>query len=435
MFQLYETPLRFDRHLEERFRRDYHLQTIPATRAALALGVALYGAFGILDYLTMPISRDEIWVIRFGVVCPIFAILLGLSFVRRLWRNMQGLVSLGVLAAGWGIVAMIALSDASELGHQYYISGLLLVVMFAYGFTRLRFWPATLTNLAIVLAYEFVAIHFKQALASIEGTLTFILHNFFFLGANLIGLFTALALESYSRMVFLQKMRIEDEQARSEQLLLNVLPEAVVARLKRSSGVIANEFPEASVLFADIVNFTGIASRYAPGDLILLINEVFSHFDLLAERHGVEKIKTIGDCYMAAAGVPEPRLDHAEALAGLALDMLEYVNSETFGKGRKLSMRIGIHSGPLVAGIIGRKKFQYDLWGETVNMASRLESLGRAGAIQISRPTYERIQRSFDCLSGPPVRIGGVGEVEVWHILGKKSDAIPLPEEIRQAAG
>ena len=207
-------------------------------------------------------------------------------------------------------------------------------------------------------------------------------------------------------------------QERSEALLLNILPKEIAAILRAAPRTIADRYEGASVLFADVVDFTPMSAQMTPTAMVEMLDEVFSAFDLLVEKHGVEKIKTIGDCYMAAAGVPRPREDHALALARLALEMQDTVRTRTFG-GCRLVFRIGINSGPVVAGVIGRKKFIYDLWGDAVNTASRMESHGRAGAIQITRATYDLISREFLCEPRGTVRVKGKGEMEVWHVLAR----------------
>jgi guanylate cyclase len=211
-------------------------------------------------------------------------------------------------------------------------------------------------------------------------------------------------------------------QERSESLLLNILPKNVSEVLKREQRTIATHHPAASILFADVVNFTPMAGAMTPLDLVNLLNEVFHCFDGLVDRYGVEKIKTIGDCYMVAAGVPVERTDHASALVGLALDMQAAVNGRRFG-GRQLSFRIGINSGPVVAGVIGRKRFIYDLWGDAVNLASRMESHGQSGAIQITRGTYELVKEEFECEARGSIEVKGAGSIEIWHVLGRKPRA------------
>jgi len=207
------------------------------------------------------------------------------------------------------------------------------------------------------------------------------------------------------------------EQERSERLLLNILPAKIAALRKVSDKTIAERFDSVSVLFADVVGFTELSARMDAAELIELLNQVFSYFDDLAELYGVEKIRTIGDNYMVAAGVPESRPDHAQALARLALDMMEYVGRYP-GRERRLQFRIGINSGPAVAGVIGQRKIQYDLWGDTVNVASRMESQGKPGKIQISHNTHALLGNEFICQPRRPIEVKGKGEMVTWFLTG-----------------
>jgi adenylate cyclase len=208
-------------------------------------------------------------------------------------------------------------------------------------------------------------------------------------------------------------------QESSEMLLLNILPKQISEALKKEPRAIAAHYDEASILFADIVEFTPIAATMMPLTLVDLLNDVFECFDDLVDKYDLEKIKTIGDCYMVAAGVPRPRVDHARALVNFALDMQREISNRTFG-GRRLAFRIGINSGPVVAGVIGRRKFIYDLWGETVNMASRMESHGQSGVIQIARNTFDIVSGEFDCQARGEIEVKGAGRVETWYVTGRK---------------
>jgi guanylate cyclase len=211
-----------------------------------------------------------------------------------------------------------------------------------------------------------------------------------------------------------------NEQAKTESLLLNILPREIATILKNENRVIADQFESASILFADVVNFTPMSASMTPAELVELLNEVYSHFDTLVEKYDLEKIKTIGDCYMVAAGVPRRRPDHALVLTQLALDIRDYVSQHEF-QGRQLKFRIGINSGSVVAGVIGRKKFAYDLWGDAVNTASRMESHGSGGFIQITEDTYTFIKNDFNCESHGKVNVKGKGEINVWYVLDKLS--------------
>jgi adenylate cyclase len=215
---------------------------------------------------------------------------------------------------------------------------------------------------------------------------------------------------------------LDVERQRSERLLLNVLPASIAARLKQSQGVIADGFPDVTVLFADIVNFTPLSEGIAPEGVVQLLDELFSGFDQLAQRHGLEKIKTIGDAYMVVGGLPEPRPDHAEAVAEMALAMRQEVARRVGPTGRPLQVRIGIDTGPVVAGVIGRSKFSYDLWGDTVNTASRMESQGLPGCIQVTERTYQRLRNRYRFEQRGPIQVRGKTAMVTYLLLGRNPD-------------
>ncbi len=204
--------------------------------------------------------------------------------------------------------------------------------------------------------------------------------------------------------------RLSFERERAESLLLNVLPAEVAAELKETGTTTTRRFEAISVLFADIVGFTPLSAEMEPEEMVDQLNDVFSYFDQLADKYGCEKIRTIGDNYMVAAGVPTPRDDHAHAIAALALEMLEYA------KTGPLSFRLGINSGPAVAGVVGTSKFQYDLWGDTVNIASRMESHGEPDRIQIAEGTYRLIKDDFGTTRRGPIEIKGKGTLTTWYL-------------------
>ncbi|HEV3497431.1 MAG TPA: adenylate/guanylate cyclase domain-containing protein, partial [Actinomycetes bacterium] len=209
------------------------------------------------------------------------------------------------------------------------------------------------------------------------------------------------------------------ERERSERLLLNVLPAPIAARLKQGEEVIADGFPEVTVLFADLVDFTRRSQDTTPERVVRVLDELFTALDRLAERHGLEKIKTVGDAYMAVGGLPQPRPDHAEAVADMALAVREEVPRHLDPGGRPLQVRIGIDTGPVVAGVIGRRKFSYDLWGDTVNVASRMESNGVPGCIQVTDRAYRRLRDRYRFERRGPVDIKGKGELVTWFLVGR----------------
>ena len=217
---------------------------------------------------------------------------------------------------------------------------------------------------------------------------------------------------------YLDQLRAEREK--SERLLLNILPKSIADRLKQGESTIADSFPDATVLFADLGGFTKLSSHVPAPELVRMLNEIFSKFDWLAELHHLEKIKTIGDAYMVAGGLPTPRPDHAEAMAEMALDMLKVVTRLESGEGRRFDVRIGISSGPVVAGIIGSKKFIYDLWGDTVNIAKRMEELGRLGAIQVSEATYKHLKGKYLLEGRGIIEVKGKGKMMTYFLSGRQ---------------
>jgi class 3 adenylate cyclase len=212
---------------------------------------------------------------------------------------------------------------------------------------------------------------------------------------------------------------LQAEQDRSEQLLRNVLPGPIADRLKQGEEVIADGFPEVTVLFADLVDFTRRSHRSSPERVVRVLDDLFSALDRLAERHGLEKIKTIGDAYMVVGGLPEPRPDHAQAVAEMALALREEVPRHRDPDGRPLAVRIGIDSGPVVAGVIGRRKFSYDLWGDTVNTASRMESRGVTGRIQVTERTYRRLCDRYRFQHRGPIQVKGKGTLDTWFLVAR----------------
>ncbi|MBE9097399.1 adenylate/guanylate cyclase domain-containing protein [Tychonema sp. LEGE 07203] len=213
---------------------------------------------------------------------------------------------------------------------------------------------------------------------------------------------------------------LREEQAKSEKLLLNILPKAIAERLKEDETTIAEYFPAVTVLFADIVGFTPLSAHMNPIELVEILNQIFSRFDLLCERHGLEKIKTIGDAYMVAGGLPNPRADHAEAIAKMALDMQTEIARFNVRNRKYFSIRVGIHSGPVVAGVIGIKKFIYDLWGDTVNIASRMESHGLSWRIQVSETTYHLLEHKYLFQERGIIDVKGKGRMKTYLLVGIK---------------
>ncbi len=208
---------------------------------------------------------------------------------------------------------------------------------------------------------------------------------------------------------------IEEEQAKSDKLLLNILPLSIAERLKAEERNIANRYEDVSVLFIDMVDFTPLSTKMSPEKLVEMLNQIFSHFDEISLKYGLEKIKTIGDAYMVVGGIPEPKKDHLNCCIKAGLEMMAYINSG-YETGDSLQVRMGLHCGPVIAGVIGAYKFTYDLWGETVNIASRLESTSLPGCIHCSELVYERAKSNYKFIARGKTLLKGMGDVPTYFL-------------------
>jgi len=322
-----------------------------------------------------------------------FALLLYPFFLMILWNPIAMQWSLGGFAASGVLMTWSVLAPICAL-------------MFQSVRQALWWFAAFLVLLAVSLYFDDQVAAWAKPTA--HGT------SMLFFAMNLIGPSVAIFL---SMLYFVQAFR--REHARSEGLLLNILPGPIAERLKQGEQVIADRFAEVTVLFADIVGFTQLSARISPEALVSMLNAVFSAFDNLSDRHGLEKIKTIGDAYMVVGGLPEPRPDHAEAVAAMALDMQAAVARIGVELGRPIGLRIGIDTGPVVAGVIGKRKFAYDLWGDAVNTASRMESQGVENGIQLTEGAYQRLKDSYICEARGVIEVKGKGKLSTYLLMGK----------------
>jgi class 3 adenylate cyclase len=218
----------------------------------------------------------------------------------------------------------------------------------------------------------------------------------------------------------LAREKLQQEQALSERLLLNILPAPIASRLKQGEKTIADDYADVTVMFADIVDFTAISAQMAPAHLVAMLNEIFSICDRLTEKYGLEKIKTVGDEYMVVGGLSRPRPDHTEAIAEMALDLRRTICALSDGRGQPLSVRIGIAAGPIVAGVIGNTKFSYDIWGDTVNTASRMETQGCADCIQVTAAVYERLRARYEFEGRGVIQVKNKGDMTTYFLTGRR---------------
>ena len=374
------------------------------------------------------------------------ALVLHFGWIFVFWRlgyTTLSLVNIGsvciwafniALIRGWGAILTAVVIGAWEvMGHQFlaiYYFGwgygfqyfLLVVVAFAFmmNFRNMAI-PITLFIICVsAFLWYYYSVQYwlphDQDDATVRET---------FLTVNVVTAFTILAIMSYvySEAARKAEAKLELEQQKSERLLLNILPASIAERLKERNSVIADHFESTTVMFSDIVGFTALSETMSPAELVDRLNGIFSAFDDLADRYGLEKIKTIGDAYMVAGGFPERRDGHVNDVCAMALDMLAALEACNRGAGQALDIRIGIHTGPAVAGVIGIKKFVYDVWGDTVNTASRMESSGLPGRIHMSEQAAALLDGEFIVEERGMVDLKGKGPMKTYWLLGRREEA------------
>jgi len=407
--------LRFtDAGLERGFQEQYFRDNIAYVRTAHVIAIVGWAFFGI--FVAPPGSHESYLVITLLAGVGVTSVSLGLTYRRRFARWWQPSVAALV-------VVYPALSELYRMlwGHPADwtgVVGLLLVLAFAYALLRLQYRYAALAGLLAIVCYNVTRILIQE-----PGDIGLIQPDIYFVAFAVVGTAAAFALERFARLLFLRERDVDRERERGDALLRNILPESIIGRLKmREPGIedgrIAEMYAEATFLFADLVGFTERAAHMDPDELIATLDEVFGRWDQLADRFGLEKIKTIGDAYMAVAGVPEARTDHVEAAAHMALEIRDGLSELRWPTGSSISVRIGIACGPVIAGVIGHRKFAYDIWGDTVNAASRLESAAVPGSIQVSDAVYDRLCGNYAFREPYVVDLKGKGLTTAHTLLG-----------------
>lgn len=416
--RLQRLRLRFvDPALESAFQADRFRHNVGNIRFAFFAGAALWVVWGLLlrPYIGVLHELRLDTVMRFGVFIPILVIGFVLTFSRsfeRIWEWVAAAVATATL-----LLWVYYVSQVVTLPPEYGYVGVTLITAFTYTLLRLRFvWVLLITAIGIAayLAFAFSAPYVYDASRTLA---VLYLVSFGFLGA-----LAAYRMERFTRELFLRERQVDRERSRSDGLLVNTFPEAVIERLKTASGGrIAERFDQVSVMFVDAVGSTAQAARSSPEAFTDALDDLFSRFDRLVERHGLEKIKTIGDAYVAVAGAPIPFADHALAAAAMALDVLAESAKARWPSGDPIVVRVGVATGPAVAGVIGELRFAYDLWGDTVNLANRLEQSAPPGGVLVSEATAMASADRFDF--GPPqtLDLKGKGPTSVRVLLGRGS--------------
>jgi adenylate cyclase len=407
--------LRFlDQALERDFLDDLGAGAAHHYRIVMPIGLLLYLVIGLFEReLPHAATRS---LIRYGFTAPILlgSCLFGWAPPALFRRHFQIVATVGIAALMISVAAMICFGQGPTAA--FGVMSIALTLLGAHTILMLRHAHATVAGVLATAAFLAGAL-VTRPLSSID----LVMATSYLVIANLLGFLGSRYLEGYRRSEFLLRREVERERARSERLLLNVLPEPIARRLKASEARIADRFPEVTVLFGDIVGFTPLSQSLDPEALVAALDGLFSAFDQEAERLGLEKIKTIGDAYMVVGGLPTPREDHARAVAEMALAMQAIMARHEFAPGVRLRMRIGVHTGPAVAGVIGKKKFAYDLWGDTVNTASRMESHGVDDSIQVSEATWRRLSEAGYLLERRgEIEVKGMGSMVTYWLRGRR---------------
>ena len=402
--------LRFpDPQEEAGFQAGLARALLPIIVTGLVAGLWLWPAIGLLLLSIGPVNVPGV----LAIVVAMSALNVATIVLLRRQPSLPRVELIGAVdcaVSGVGIIVLAAATGVPAMS-AYVVPGLILASIYAFVVFQLPPGPGIGAAAVYMVAYLVAPLpHAGLATVALEILL---------IGASVgIGAMAAYLLErsmreSYrqGRLIESQSSEIAAERAKSDRLLLNVLPARIAARLREEPGSLAERFDEATVLFADLVSFTSLSERLGPQRTADMLNELISRFDDLTEQLGLEKIKTIGDAYLVVGGIPEAMPDHAARVVRMGLAMVETTASYALESGLPLVVRIGVHSGPVVAGVIGRLKFAYDVWGDTVNVASRLESSGLPGEVQVSEATVTALGDGFDVRARGALDLKGKGTV------------------------
>jgi adenylate cyclase len=391
-------------HYAESVARRFRVLTLTTQISA-----AVSGFFGILQIVT---GKDVLWIGLINVAAA--AIFLA---IPQLYRFGELLAPITFIVVAYATITAVCAHIGTGSGMQFYYLVATMVLMLVFGIEHMVL-SSTLAALgaATVIALEFLVPNDTGVQPDWSFTFGFVVST---LSAWVLVVATvSAALRETARA----EAAMEAEYQRSESLLTNILPASIARRLKDPTRtIIADKYDDASILFADIAGYTKRASDTTPTELVRFLDTLYTDLDALVDRHGLEKIKTSGDSYMVVSGVPQPRDDHVEALACLALDMADAVSDLKDPMGRAVPLRIGLAAGPVVAGVVGSRKFFYDVWGDAVNVASRMESTDVAGRIQVPQSMYERLKHKYVLEERGDVDVKGKGLMHTWYLVGRRN--------------
>ncbi|MEH2287418.1 adenylate/guanylate cyclase domain-containing protein [Nostoc sp.] len=391
-------------------------QSFLLNRLQLQAQIILIAGLTLIAFFLWVNSQVEgkIYAFKIGIVVELFTLICWGLCKTPIGRRYPDLIFLSLC---WSVTCAVQI-DIALLFNNLEPRSNIWTLMFLTQATIIpvQWWIHLISQIGTILCYLTLYILYSPIL---KNPLAFYVEQgLYFFWTCIICVFSVYLYERLRKKEFYARKAMELAQQKSERLLLNILPEMIAEQLKQQPATIADNFLEVTVLFADIVGFTELSSHTSPAELVELLNTIFCLFDQLAERHGVEKIKTIGDAYMAVAGLPNQSNNHAPAIANMALDMQNAVATFNAENNQSFSIRIGISTGPVVAGVIGLKKFAYDLWGDTVNIASRMESHGIAGSIQVCEASYQLLKDKYLLDKRGLIQVKGKGEMMTYILKG-----------------
>jgi class 3 adenylate cyclase len=429
-----QLTLRFrDGDVERSFRAHFGRHNVTNVRVGHVLGVVMWVVWGVMIRGYLGDERGFDLIVRYGVLIPMTLTGLALTFwsgFPRVWKAEAMAILLGTAFVWIGYVTQINRMPA-DFGYV----GLILIQTFAFSIIRLPFGLVAIFDAVTVPAYLVLALS-SASIAGVQATLAI-----FYLGSfGLLGLIASYVLEWKIRKLYVRERQLDRERDRSDSLLLNILPQAIIDRLKAQGEEgnkrrVADGLDDVTVLFADAVGFTVQAGKTTANDLVAALDDLFSRFDALADRYGLEKIKTVGDAYMAVAGAPEARPDHTEAAANMALAICRELRGARWPSGDPVLVRVGMASGPAVAGVIGERKFAYDLWGDTVNLASRLQSRAEPGGILASESVVAELPSRYEFGPAVVLDLKGKGPTQARSLLGREGAERPGILEVTSQPG
>lgn len=416
---------RFKNPKLERQYRDSRLEyRVTALRISCLAGIAIWVLFTSLDLLTTHDPSVALSYIRIIGIISLIIVFIATYFLRLgRWLELFGFTALAIQIPL--LVCLLAFLSPASLPYYQPAEVWTLIGVASFVLCGVSFAEGSILAFATICAFFISILIFKpEPELALAFHFSWLVATIFFVGVG------SFVLDRTQHISWLQEQELSKAQAQIRTLLHNVLPPSIAARKLAGETPIADQFAEASILFADVVDFTSLSARLGSSEIVGMLGDLFSRFDRVIARQGLEKIKTIGDCYMAAGGVPQPVQGHVKKLAQAAVEMLEETKSVRAADGSPIDIRIGMHSGPVTAGVIGEAKFIFDVWGDTVNTASRMESHGIGGRIQVTDTVRTALANEYD-FEGPQIaEIKGKGPTRIWFLQSRRDSSVESPLEL-----